>query len=247
VLSPTAFGANATFVAALRLTSVASAVTLEQLTSLFIAALSYLLLGERYGLLSMLMLAVAVAGAIVATLADVSGTADLVSGSSPLLGDVLALVVAFLAAIYMVVFKYAFPLMKPWELVLFFLVKACVTIAGGWIVILVFNFLGWDHIGSPSSCALAWVPIRSCLEAAFNYSLIWTTVRISPLSARLSLLLAIPISFVLDLVAGSIFDLWRLVGVVLIFGGVVGFERLSRRPPATAGKEVGVPSSEPGP
>ncbi|CAK0867496.1 unnamed protein product [Prorocentrum cordatum] len=228
VLSPTAFGANAAFAAALRLTSVASAVTLEQLTSLFIAALSYHLLGERYGLPSMLMLAVAVGGAIVATLADVSGPADLVRGISPLLGDALALLVAFCSAFYMVLFKCAFPSMDPWGLVLFFAVKATVTVGGGWIVLLVFNVLGWDHAGSPSACALAWVPIGSCLQALFNYSLIWTTIRTSPLTARLSLLCAIPISFSVDLCTGRRFDAWRLVGVLLIFGGVVGFECLPR-------------------
>jgi len=226
LLAPLALGANVAFTGALRLTSTASAVTLEQLTSLFIASLSYCILHTRYTTHSLPFLLIAVAGAVMATLGD-GGGVDIASGAAPLVGDVISLGVALLAALYMVFFKYAFPSMGVAELIVFLAVKAAVTVGGGWIFILVFDALQWERAGFPTGCAAVWYPVAAIVNSLFNCSLIWATIRLSPLTARLSLLLAIPCSFVLGLLQTGIFKTVSFFGVVLIFTGVCGFEYLS--------------------
>lgn len=238
--SPLGLAANVSFTAALRLTSTSSALILEQLTSLFIAVLSFIFLEARYSLVSMFLLLVAVGGAMLGVLGDaVPGAA----GQAPLLGDMLSLVVALLAGLYMVLFKIIFPSMTTSEFLYFFVLKGMVTVGVGWIGIVVFDMLGWEKFALPNGGSSLWVLLGAAVSAMFNWSLMWGTLRISPLTARLSLLLGIPCSFLVDIFTGEHKSVRSWIGVILVLGGVVGFELTfpQRRagnaeslPPATA-------------
>lgn len=85
----------AAWIASLGLTSVASSVVLVSTTPLFVAIASPLLFGERLSRAMALAVALAITGAIVIGLAD----ARMVGGA--LAGDLLALVGAFMAAVYL--------------------------------------------------------------------------------------------------------------------------------------------------
>ena len=69
-LALVAFLSNFSFTLALRYTEVSSAMTLEQLTSVFIVVLSCVILKERYRLWQLMGLVLAVGGAVVVTQSD---------------------------------------------------------------------------------------------------------------------------------------------------------------------------------
>lgn len=231
LLAPLALGDNVAFLVALRLTSTSSALALNQLTSLFIAGLSFLLLGARYSLYALPLLVAAVAGAILATVSDAGKTA---AGVAPLQGDLLTLLVAAFAALYMVIFKVALPSLTPQEFLFFFVLKGLVTVAIGWIGVLAFNLLGWEEWTWPTGCAAVWLPVTAVLSALFNLSISWGTLAMSPLTARLSLLLGIPCSFLVDIISGKSKSVASWLGVALVLAGVVGFELVSaKKSPAT--------------
>lgn len=240
LFSPLALSANVVFTLALRLTSTTSAVALEQLTSFFIAAMSYFMLKARYPLRSIPLLAMAVGGAMIATLGDTHGRAGLATGSNPLVGDGLTLAVALLASLYMVLFKLIFPKMMRQEFLVFFTLKGAFTAAFGWIGIVVFNALDWEKAAWPTgSCATSWLLATMVLSVLFNWSLNWTTLRISPLTARLSLLFGIPCSFAVNLFLGMRPSITSIIGVLLIFVGVVSFEVISKQRLASRSEDEG--------
>jgi len=194
------------------------------------AATTLGLVQARYRLATVPLLLMAVGGAVLATLGDAAPGG---AGSAPLAGDLLTLVVALLASIYMVLFKLVFPSMTTQEFLFFFMVKSGVTMGVGWIGILAFWALGWETPSWPRGCAVLWLPLSAAASAAFNWSLNWGTLRISPLTARLSLLLGIPCSFVVDVALGKPKGIMSWLGVVFVLCGVVAFEIVSsqhRRP-----------------
>ncbi|MFB6171623.1 MAG: DMT family transporter [Haloarculaceae archaeon] len=89
----------ATWFESLRYTSVAASVTLVQAQPLFVAVGAALLLDERISTRTALGVAVALAGMVVMSAADLVGGAAL-AGSRPLLGDALAVAGAVMAACY---------------------------------------------------------------------------------------------------------------------------------------------------
>jgi len=226
-LAALAFGANLAFLVALRMTSTSSAVALEQLCSLFIAALSWLLLRARYHPVAIVCLLVAVTGAVLAVMGDAWET---VGAGAMLWGDFMSLVVAVCAGLYMVLFKRAFPDMSAQEFLFYFTLKALVTVAFGWIAVLAFNLAGWEVASFPTTgCGAFWLPMSTLCGALFNWSLAWVTLKLSPLTARLSLLLGIPCTFVVDVLSGVNKGTSSVVGVALVLLGVIGFEAVSAR------------------
>eukprot|EP00438_Fugacium_kawagutii_P007706 Skav222595 [mRNA] locus=scaffold1852:71615:75035:- [translate_table: standard] len=99
-------GANICFMVALVLTTASSAMTLEQLTPVFIAGLSFAFLRERYQACQIFWLLVAIVGSVLTARSDLKAPHS--EGSMPLLGDFLVVVTCFTAALYMVCFKMMF-------------------------------------------------------------------------------------------------------------------------------------------
>jgi len=180
---------------------------------------------------------------VLATLGDASKGA---AGAAPLQGDLLTLIVALFASVYMVVFKLVLPSLTPREFLFFFTLKGVVTTSIGWIGVLAFNALGWERTTWPRGCAAVWLPVATVLSTIFNWSLGWGTLRISPLTARLSLLLGIPCSFLVDLAVGKRKAALSWAGMVLVLVGVVGFEVVSAKGRSTAAESDGSEDEEEG-
>merc|ERR550525_1385773 len=107
--------------------------------------------------------------------------------------------------------------MNAQEFLFFFMLKSAVTVSMGWICILALDVLGWEKASWPSGgCAVPWLLLSSSLGAIFNWSLNWSTLCISPLTARLSLLLGIPCSFLIDVLIGKRKSVDSWVGVLML-------------------------------
>jgi drug/metabolite transporter (DMT)-like permease len=160
---------------------------------------------------------VAIGGAVVVVQAD-----DAAAGAkNALLGDVLVLLgTSTCAAVYMVYFRIKFPDMLPADLLGFFIAKNVVFmiifLPGFWILDAIgFELFRWPDAGE---WGMIWV-VGAC-SVVFNITLNWSTLKISPLHARLSILVGLPISFVFDAVTGT-FSSLRLLGVSLVVAGLV--------------------------
>ncbi|CAE7894659.1 pab1 [Symbiodinium microadriaticum] len=219
-----AFGANISFTAALVLTTASSAMTLEQLTPVFIAGLSFFCLRERYRPCQLFWLVVAIAGSVVTARSDLkechSGACD---GSQPLLGDLLVVVTCITAALYMVLFKLIFAHGCDWQTFFtYFMVKGmAVAVVGG----LGLLFLPSSQLGLPKG-AKGWyyLSLNMILNICFNLSLAWGMLVVSPLACRLFVLLGLPLSLLLDSALGIAIVFQRVLGVFLVTLGVAGFE-----------------------
>mmetsp|Transcript_28168 Transcript_28168/g.63982 ORF Transcript_28168/g.63982 Transcript_28168/m.63982 type:complete len:153 (+) Transcript_28168:105-563(+) len=103
--------------------------------------------------------------------------------------------------------------------------KGTVSLCIGWIGVLGLAASGMERFDLPhTSCQVGWAGAGLVSNVLFNWSLNWATLILTPLSARLSLLLGIPVTFVLTLVTGGKFRFLDLIGIGLVLGGVVGFE-----------------------
>lgn len=90
----------ATWISSLRMTTVATSAVLVETNPLFAAALSYFVLHERVGRLTVGGIVLAVAGCVVIAASEVRVGAQVAGGGQALLGDLLALVGGLMAAIY---------------------------------------------------------------------------------------------------------------------------------------------------
>ncbi|CAE7588291.1 IDE, partial [Symbiodinium sp. CCMP2456] len=238
-----AFGANISFTAALVLTTASSAMTLEQLTPVFIAGLSFFCLRERYRPCQLFWLVVAIAGSVVTARSDLkechSGACD---GSQPLLGDLLVVVTCITAALYMVLFKLIFAHGCDWQTFFtYFMVKGMAVAVFGGLGLL---FLPSSQLGLPTG-AKGWyyLSINMILNICFNLSLAWGMLVVSPLACRLFVLLGLPLSLLLDSALGIAIVFQRVLGVFLVTLGVAGFEAATN---ANAKSERGERSGERG-
>eukprot|EP00439_Symbiodinium_sp_Y106_P071480 s981_g12.t2 len=219
-----AFGANISFTAALVLTTASSAMTLEQLTPVFIPGLSFFCLGERYRPCQLFWLVVAIAGSVVTARSDLkechSGACD---GSQPLLGDLLVVVTCITAALYMVLFKLIFVHGCDWQTFFtYFMVKGMAVAVFGGLGLL---FLPSSQLGLPTgSKGWYYLSINMITNICFNLSLAWGMLVVSPLACRLFVLLGLPLSLLLDSALGIAIVFQRVLGVFLVTLGVAGFE-----------------------
>ncbi|CAJ1362679.1 unnamed protein product [Effrenium voratum] len=232
-----AFGANICFMVALVLTTASSAMTLEQLTPVCIAGLSYVFLKETYGICQILWLGVAIAGSVLTARSDVQACHEgHCSGSMPLLGDLLVVVTCVTAALYMVCFKLMFAEGCSWQVLFtYFMVKGMsVAVVGG----LALPFLPSSQLGLPQDeCGWGYLGINMVANMAFNLSLAWGMLVVSPLACRLFVLLGLPASLVLDAMLGVAVHFQRVLGVALVTCGVAGFEAYARAAPRSESRE----------
>eukprot|EP00913_Durusdinium_trenchii_P036086 g33767.t1 len=217
--------ANISFMVALVLTTASSAMTLEQLTPVFIAGFSCIFLKERYQACQIFWLAVAIMGSVIVARSDLKAChGEGCSGSMPLLGDGLVVVCCVTAALYMVLFKmwFARNCTSPQLLFTYFIMKGMsVSVLGGIILL----FLSESHRGLPTdTCGWGYLSINMIANMCFNLSLAWGILLVSPLACRLFVLLGLPVSLLLDSVLGVSISLWRVLGVAVVACGVAGFE-----------------------
>eukprot|EP00929_Paragymnodinium_shiwhaense_P045623 TRINITY_DN23282_c0_g1_i1.p1 TRINITY_DN23282_c0_g1~~TRINITY_DN23282_c0_g1_i1.p1 ORF type:complete len:366 (-),score=78.87 TRINITY_DN23282_c0_g1_i1:291-1388(-) len=217
-----AFVANCSFTWALSVTRTSTAMTLEQTTAVFIALFSCLLLGERFGLLQLLGLVCAVSGGILTTRADLG--ADPAKAHETALGIGLVMITNTTAALYMVLFRKVFAkaAFGIEQLLAFSALKGASIAAVGWLVFLLPGMQSFEW--PPSLVAWQYLVVSVVFQAAFDLSLIWAVVLVSPVAARLFILLGLPIALIVDFARGLSIVPERLVGVLLAVAGVTLFE-----------------------
>eukprot|EP00808_Paulinella_micropora_P018079 g1213.t1 len=232
ILSVMDFVANFCFTLALSMTNTPSALALEQLTAVCIAVLSYFLFNERFNGGKIGGMALAIAGSLVVVYADTFITGEKPPhGSNPVLGDMLAVLgTCPAAALYMVYLKFWYPKFSLADVLQFFRLKSVLLIMLEGLAV----YSAHTHMSDPydesfawPSTTLAWTYlVGGALGAAgFNLSLTWCILKFTPLSARLSILLGIPVAFILDLVLGGLLNWLRLFGIVFVLSGLALFQR----------------------
>jgi len=235
LLAPLYWLCNTAFIVAQRWSSVGSAQAFEQMAVLFIAGLSGHFLRLKYNKGLWASLIVAVVGAMLAL------WTGHIHGSYPLVGHVLSVAIAFAAALYMVLFKYAFgrdETMMFHDVMFFIGLRAAIAVLSGWIVIVAFDGVGVDMFEVPSGETALWILVGAVFSGAFTVLLSLATLWLSPLVARLAMMLAIPCSFMWDLLvnggnlpitnADGTFLSLQFLGVVMICVGLMGFEYMAK-------------------
>eukprot|EP01006_Ploeotia_vitrea_P060975 TRINITY_DN76968_c0_g1_i1.p1 TRINITY_DN76968_c0_g1~~TRINITY_DN76968_c0_g1_i1.p1 ORF type:complete len:382 (-),score=32.86 TRINITY_DN76968_c0_g1_i1:140-1285(-) len=221
-----AFGANMLFAVALSFTNVPSALTLEQLTPIFIFILSLIFLREGWDWRKPIAMLVAVGGAVMVAWSDTKQNSK--AGSHPLTGDFCSVGVAALAATYMVGFSYLFNNVFGLEMVMkFFILKDILMVLVLWPFFFVLNATKWEVFKWPDK-PVQWVFMifGDMFGIAFNVFLNWGIIVLSPLSSRLSILLGLPISFVWDVIATKTWNWMRFGGLLVVLVGVICFEAI---------------------
>jgi len=123
-----------------------------------------------------------------------------------------------------------------WEgLLSFFVMKSFAVLLVGWVSLLL-----EQADGPPASCAWSWLSANLVCQLGFNLALNWGILAVSPLAARLFILLGLPLSLVVELVTGSSLQLGQVVGVSLVVSGVAGFETFSKKAPQVPQNNVDV-------
>merc|ERR1712039_609463 len=71
-----------------------------------------------------------------------------------------------------------------------------------------------------------WTSLSACVLAnvVFNIVILWATLTISPLVARLSILIGFPLGLVIDALQSVKILAWRVVGVTVVLVGVATFQ-----------------------
>ena len=134
----------------------------------------------------------------------------------------------------MVLFKLIFVRGCDWQTFFtYFLVKGMAVAVVGGIGLLC---LPQSQRGLPTG-ATGWkyLSINMVLNIAFNLSLAWGMLVVSPLACRLFVLLGLPVSLLVDSALGVAIVFQRVLGVLLVTCGVAGFE-------AAAAKEKSEPA-----
>jgi solute carrier family 35 protein F5 len=223
------FAANLSFMFALSLTNAPSALSLEQVTSVYIGFASWILFSEQFPPLKILGFLISVGGNAIVTWADGSG--DSKDARDQLLGDAIVVVaVAISAAAYMVLLKRLYPHFSIPDLFHFFRVKALFVLLLAVPTLVISHYTGFEIFEWPqTSTAWTLLILSHVCGIGFNVSLAWCILEYSPLSARLSILLGLPIAFCLNLVLGGSFSLTTLTGIIVVVFGLAIFEVSERR------------------
>eukprot|EP01128_Nolandella_sp_AFSM9_P006866 TRINITY_DN361_c0_g1_i4.p1 TRINITY_DN361_c0_g1~~TRINITY_DN361_c0_g1_i4.p1 ORF type:complete len:350 (-),score=11.01 TRINITY_DN361_c0_g1_i4:132-1181(-) len=215
--------ANYLFTYGLPLTDLASALTLEQLATVFVFILSVLALKEVVTVIKVAAVASCVAGAIIVAFSDHG--AGSVRGDSPVVGDIFVIVSTLCTACFMVLYKrYLSQLTLPGVLLFLSTVGAlgaCVF----WPGVLVLDRAGVEVFELPSGNQqmeiVNYVLLNLGLGVGFNLLLNVGIVLSTPLFMRVTIMCSIPITFLLDILFfGKAFDYTRLIGGVCV---VLGF------------------------
>eukprot|EP00011_Vannellida_sp_DIVA3-517-6-12_P014290 CAMPEP_0114609456 /NCGR_PEP_ID=MMETSP0168-20121206/3098_1 /TAXON_ID=95228 ORGANISM="Vannella sp., Strain DIVA3 517/6/12" /NCGR_SAMPLE_ID=MMETSP0168 /ASSEMBLY_ACC=CAM_ASM_000044 /LENGTH=325 /DNA_ID=CAMNT_0001820375 /DNA_START=79 /DNA_END=1057 /DNA_ORIENTATION=- len=225
------FCANYFFAIALSMTNIASSMSLEQSTTIFVFILSVPLLGEKVTILKLLGVGICIMGVVYIAIGDqlADDKASFAEGSA-LLGDALVIASAISAATYMTVYTKLLrnlPLAIP-------AVNALLGCIGIWNTLLfwpgliILSVLGYEDY-SMLSWEIAAVIVISALAAfAFNYFLNYGMILTSPLVMRVVIVLGVPCSFVVNafLYGLGVFgwsSVMRITGGALIIAGFALF------------------------
>eukprot|EP01006_Ploeotia_vitrea_P013406 TRINITY_DN35116_c0_g1_i1.p1 TRINITY_DN35116_c0_g1~~TRINITY_DN35116_c0_g1_i1.p1 ORF type:complete len:363 (+),score=45.63 TRINITY_DN35116_c0_g1_i1:87-1175(+) len=229
------FGVNITFFLALSLTNLPSAQTLEQLSSIFTFVLSLVILREGWDWRKPFAMMVALGGAVLVIWADTSAT--LKPGPHPLVGDSLAVCSALLGALYIVGYCHLFGGFDCTMVLKFAVLKETLAVVLLWPVFFLWNTTKVEIFQWPSIVELVFVVLGNGCALGFNIALAWGTLVLSPLSANLSVLLGLPITFLWDVARTGQWNWLRFGGLFVVAAGVASHDAISAHPQKKTGAE----------
>ncbi|HEX7001637.1 MAG TPA: DMT family transporter [Trueperaceae bacterium] len=200
----------ATWISSLSFTTIAASVTLATTTPLWTALFAWLVLGAAPTLSVLLGMTVAVAGAAVI------GFGDLVGGTNPVLGDLLALAAAACAAVYFLIGR---EVMRGGVSL-----PAYVGAVYGWAALWLLPLpliAGVPYLGY-SWEALGWIALLALVPQVVGHTGLNYTARHLGATVTATAVLAEPIGsgVLAALVFGEVPPPMTLVGAVLVLGGV---------------------------
>lgn len=213
--------ANSLFTLALPLTNLASVISLEQASLIFVFFLSICFVKEKITIMKICSVIVCTGGVIFIALSD---SANLRGGKDAVVGDLLIIGSTMATALYMVFYsKYVGQV----PIFVIFTFLGCIGLTNlvfWWIGIVILNFTQvevWEPLQAGLAVFIFFAGgILSLLFNTFlNVGIIWS----SPLFMRVALILTVPVSFIVDLILGHPFNWLRLVGAIIIVLGSVMF------------------------
>jgi len=239
------FGANYSFLVALSEGDVASCMSLEQCTTVFIFILSIPILKERVTWQKVLSVLICIGGVVCLAFGDRQEN----TAKNPVLGDCLVLISSFAAAVYMVAFKKYLPPFSLPALTIWLGAIGIVNVVLFSPLLMIADLTGWEVFGWPDpGWPAALLVLSSLCSFIANWLLNFGIVVSTPLFVRVSIICAIPITFVVSMLIDHTSPSWmRLVGASMIVLGFVAFafasERSTTSMPAT--EDHGLLASDP--
>lgn len=229
------------------MTNIASSMSLEQSTTIFVFVLSVLLLGEKVTWLKLGGVGVCIMGVVYIALGDqlADESGDSFTEGSALLGDALVIASAVAASTYMVTYTKLLrnlPLAIPavnallgcigiWNTLLFWpgLVRSSLRVHQDMLWTDTRQQIILSVTGVEDYSTLTWeiasvIVLSALLAFAFNYFLNYGMILTSPLVMRVVIVLGVPCSFVVNAVLYGLGDFgWssvmRVTGATLIIAG----------------------------
>ena len=212
--------ANYSYASALQFASAGIVTSIFSSCSAFVALFSRVLLGEPMNVAKVMSVGLAVGGVLVLGLARSDGAG---TGASPLLGVLLALVASLSAAVYKVLFKWAFPGALSWRrLALFLSLLGLVNVALGTAPCLLMGYSGLEErfwAADPPLSTTTWlVLLGACvLVLVFNTSIAVGIALTTPLFISIGTELTIPATMLVDvLAAGTEYTWLEWLGAALL-------------------------------
>mmetsp|Transcript_4815 Transcript_4815/g.14694 ORF Transcript_4815/g.14694 Transcript_4815/m.14694 type:complete len:542 (-) Transcript_4815:2025-3650(-) len=219
--------ANYVFVMGLPLTNVASSLTLEQCTTVWVFLLSVLFLRERVTVLKVLSVLICLSGVTMVAFGDQSGLSE---GEAPLLGDALIVASTFASALYMCFYKLClrhlgFPAVNV--LLCFIGISAVLCT---WPMILLLDLTQQEVFYLPGGIAAVVLVANAIDSLLFNWSLNYGIFSTTPLFMRIVVTASVPASFVVDYVVfGETSSALKIAGAVVILVGFFAFNFAAER------------------
>ncbi|KAL6076964.1 EamA domain-containing protein [Balamuthia mandrillaris] len=251
--------ANYCYTLSLPLTSVASILSIEQASTIFVYILSVIFLREKITLIKVMAVVVCIGGVVLIAFGDDEGSKHDSSSSSsasssetkqkPLLGDIIVVFSAIGGACYMVFYKRVLcsggggGLGLPAVNVLLGCVGLCNALFA-WPGLIIVNYTGWEPFVLPTSASIVRAVLaKAFLSVMYNYLLNYGIVVTSPLFMRIAIMCSVPASFLVQWILSreghhhSGLNWIQLLGASLVLVGFVAFCVVSRPTSQQGGEE----------
>ena len=208
------------------MTNIASSLSLEQATTVFVFIMSVMVLGEQFVLSKALAVSVCILGVILVAVGDqLLSSVD--GNSRAVLGDCLVLTSAAAAATYMVTYKKLLQdLPVSLSAVNAFLgtIGLC-NVLFFWPGLVILSVAGVEEYNGFQGVIIVMSCSSACLALVFNYALNYGIILTSPLFMRVVIICGVPASFLVNTILEGLPEtswavLLRVGGAAIV---VVGF------------------------
>ena len=221
-------GANYLYQFSLYYTSGSSALGLEQCATVFVFIGSVIFLrDERITIVKVVCVLLCIAGALLVAFADYD-----VSRNNGI-GDAIVVASTVFTAAYMICQKRFLNGISLIHVSVFLGFLGFWIIVVFWFPLFILNSTKVEIFSFPSGYVFGLIVVSSVIGIIFNATLNFGLIFTSPLFVRISIIMTIPVSFIVDLIISREFLWMKLLGSLVIVMGFVGFSietwRLSRK------------------